>query len=288
MIYQIDITRGISIRMRERAQKWLVRWQEMLSRIWLSCLLIVAVFFSFRSLNKSILGATTVTSLQTVTTTVTSTSSSFTTIGTSYSTQTVQPPPLSTTINLPAVPQKYRCWYDYRSFTALKDQHAKGQLKSTSAISFYIVSQTNLDSFRESCTVGDWLFAQEGTLGATFEVNINSDGPYDFVFVNFSHIRDVSIDFYAETGASAIRTQAFPVFSTSIRVHSFSVTQTLSLTVVQDSSDKYQSTNMLTNPNLLLGWFMVVFSVYALYWIVKRRRSRGEKSEGGEGDTVVY
>jgi len=174
-----------------------------------------------------------------------------------------------------------------------------GSFVASTPIHFYLLNE---EQFRHWASTPSTSYC--GGPPQTYIVGIVEVKTFPFTWPNSASLKDtflfLFLNFNQISAAVVFRVSGASLSSTPITSTSVSATSTQSpKSLVANASQTYPPTNVstniltnllinrFTNPNLLFGWFIIVLSVYLVYWVVKRRKTRG-KSKGSEGETVPY
>jgi len=192
----------------------------------------------------------------------------------------------------------YQCSLSIFPFIAASSI-VSGSFVASTPIHFYLLNQEQFHNW--ASTPGT---SYCGGPPQTYIIGQATVKTYSFTWPNSASLKDtflfLFLNFNQNSAGVVFRVSGASLSSTPITSTSVSATSTQSAkSLVINASQSYPpanvSTNILTNllinkftnPNLLFGWFIIVLSVYLVYWIAKRRRSRNE-SEKSDGETVAY
>jgi archaellum biogenesis ATPase FlaH len=221
---------------------------------------------------------------ETRTTTLTGTSFGVTAATTSYQTSTVTlqaVTQLSRMVFVGPATGRVPCNYARATYTVKDPGYVFGHFNASSAIAFYFL--TDLSSLNwipwgigggsgMSCTPPKQsypLVSVEDGLSYSFEVYVSTPGLYDFVFLNFSHIQPVTVNFSANTGQAGTTTTTYAMLSYSTITQPFVLTSTQTLGSI--SSQAAQSSFFLLGQKGLLiyatlGSIAIIASVLVVAW----------------------
>lgn len=246
-------------------------------------MLLLSVFSIALGSGTSGQSVTTITSTETYTTVLASTSIAYYTLGTSYVTSTLKGSLYSGVFSIEPPSANYGCIYDNLPFTVKKNDKVSVSTTSSTAISFYIMSE---DSFKKwltqrLCAVKvDTYVKKEGIISYSADFVAPTDGQYEFLFVNDAS-STANISFDAGTSA-AVTTEASTIISYAAQT--YVVTSTGS-TVQSHTEAVTQSQGFSLEGNSLL--ILAVVAVLIIVGVAVMFGMRGRKTTGPKAVTQV-